>query len=94
VVLKSFGSIPSRGLLSFPMPGMTLAMDFPMRGIKTLHMLSQFDEIVDQAGGRVYPAKDARMSGEHFRTWYPGYEQMLTIKDPMIESSFWKRVMQ
>lgn len=94
VVLKSFGTIPSRGLLSFPMPGMTLAMDFPMRGIKTLHMLSQFDEIVDQAGGRVYPAKDARMSGEHFRTWYPGYEKMLTIKDPMIESSFWKRVMQ
>lgn len=94
VVLKAFGSIPSRGLLSFPMPGMTLAMDFPMRGETTLRILSQFDKIVDQAGGRVYPAKDARMSGEHFRSWYPGYEQMLKIKDPMIESSFWRRVMQ
>jgi len=94
VVLKSFGSIPSRGLLSFPMPGMTLAMDFPMRGEKTLRMLSQFDQFVDQAGGRVYPAKDARMSGEHFRSWYPDYEQMLKIKDPMIESSFWRRVMR
>ena len=83
----------SKGLLSFPKPGMTLAMDFPMRGTETLKLLSSFDEIVHQAGGRVYPAKDARMSGEHFRAWYPGYERMLQLKDPAIESDFWKRVM-
>lgn len=93
VVLKSFGRIESKGLLSFPKPGMTLAMDFPMRGAETLKLLSSFDEIVHQAGGRVYPAKDARMSGEHFRAWYPGYERMLQLKDPAIESDFWKRVM-
>ncbi|MGA1414099.1 MAG: FAD-binding protein, partial [Candidatus Kapaibacteriota bacterium] len=94
VVLKSFGTIKSRGLLSFPMPGMTLAMDFPMRGSETLNLLSYFDEIVHEAGGRVYPAKDARMSGEHFRSWYPGFEQMIKLKDPKISSDFWRRVMK
>jgi FAD/FMN-containing dehydrogenase len=94
VVLKSFGTIKSRGLLSFPMPGMTLAMDFPMRGSETLNLLSYFDDIVHEAGGRVYPAKDARMSGEHFRSWYPGFEQMIKLKDPKISSDFWKRVMK
>ena len=94
VVLKSFGEIESRGLLSFPMPGMTLAMDFPMRGDSTLKLLDYFDEVVDEAGGRVYPAKDARMSGEHFRSWYPKYKDMLKLKDPLIESTFWRRVME
>jgi FAD/FMN-containing dehydrogenase len=93
VVLKTFGEIASKGILSFPMPGMTLAMDFPMRGAETLRLLDQFDEILIQAGGRVYPAKDARMKPEHFRIWYPAFERMNRIKDPMIQSTFWKRMM-
>jgi len=94
VVLKSFGDIPSKGLLSFPMPGITIAMDFPMRGNETLRLLEQFDGMVYQAGGRVYPAKDARMSPKHFTQWYPAFERMNAIKDPKIESTFWKRMMQ
>jgi len=94
VVLKSFGEIQSKGILSFPMPGLTLAMDFPMRGMETLTLLNQFDDILSMAGGRVYPAKDARMSSEYFRKWYPGYELMQRIKDPKIESTFWNRMMR
>jgi FAD/FMN-containing dehydrogenase len=93
VVLKSFGDIQSKGLLSFPMPGMTIAMDFPMRGRETLTLLDQFDEILQEVGGRVYPAKDARMSPKHFKEWYPAFEEIERLKDPMIESTFWKRMM-
>jgi hypothetical protein len=93
VVMKSFGSIQSKGLLSFPMPGMTIAMDFPMRGNGTLALLNQFDEMLHEVGGRVYPAKDARMSPRHFREWYPAFEQIERLKDPLIQSTFWKRMM-
>ena len=93
VVLKSFGDIQSKGLLSFPMPGMTIAMDFPMRGKETLTLLDQFDEILQEVGGRVYPAKDARMSPKHFKEWYPAFEEIERLKDPMIQSTFWKRMM-
>lgn len=94
VVLKSFGEIQSKGILSFPKPGLTIAMDFPMRGKETLALLNQFDEIVSMAEGRVYPAKDARMSSKHFREWYPGYEIVQRLKDPNIESTFWNRMMR
>jgi FAD/FMN-containing dehydrogenase len=93
VVLKSFGDIQSKGLLSFPMPGITIALDFPMRGKETLNLLDQFDEILHEVGGRVYPAKDARMSPKHFKEWYPAFEEIEKLKDPMIESTFWKRMM-
>jgi hypothetical protein len=93
VVLKSFGDIQSKGLLSFPMPGMTIAMDFPMRGKDTLTLLDQFDKILQEVGGRVYPAKDARMSPKLFKEWYPEFEKIEKLKDPMIESTFWTRMM-
>ena len=94
VVLKSFGSIKSKGMLSFPMPGITIAMDFPWREKKTEIMLDIFDDLVDQSGGRVYAAKDSRMKGEKFRKWYPNYEQFLAYKDPKMHSTFWERIMK
>src|SRR5207247_6896413 len=57
-VLKTFGDIQSPGMLSFPRPGVTLALDFAYGGEKTLHLLDELDAIVRQSGGAIYPAKD------------------------------------
>ncbi len=91
-VLKRFGELPSPGLLSFPRPGTTLALDFPFRGEATLALLERLDAIVAEAGGAVYPAKDARMSGRHFRHFFPAWENFSRHVDPEFSSSFWRRV--
>jgi len=94
-VLKQFGSRPSLGMLSFPRPGTTLALDFPVdRGGRVFRLLDGLDDVVSGAGGSVYPAKDARMSGPHFRTYFPSWEKFLPFIDPAFSSSFWRRVMK
>ncbi len=92
VVFKTFGEMKSPGILSFPRPGVTLAMDFAFRGEKTLHLLDELDEIVFGNGGALYPAKDARMSPQHFRMSYPDWETFAQYIDPKFSSSFWRRV--
>lgn len=91
-VLKIFGDRASPGLLSFPKPGATLAMDFPNRGKKTLELLERLDQIVRDAGGSVYPAKDARMSAASFQAYFPQWREFEKFKDPKFSSSFWRRV--
>lgn len=91
-VLKVFGNIQSPGLLSFPRPGATLALDFPYQARKTFSLFEQLDELVYQAKGAIYPAKDAHMKAEHFASYYPNLEQFKLHKDPGITSSFWQRV--
>lgn len=91
-VLKQFGDKPSLGMLSFPRPGTTLALDFPNGGAPTLALLDRLDAIVDGVGGAVYPAKDARMSGAHFRRYFPQWAAFSRFVDPGISSSFWRRV--
>jgi FAD/FMN-containing dehydrogenase len=93
-VLKVFGDQPSPGLLSFPRPGVTLALDFPYRGEKTLGLLEQLDQTVVAAGGAVYPAKDARMSAASFKQYFPRWETLEGFRDPKFSSSFWRRVTQ
>lgn len=93
-VLKTFGSIPSEGLLSFPRPGVTLALDFGIKGEKTFKLLNQLDTIVKASGGAIYPAKDARMSEEMFKLSFPKLEEFKKFKDPGITSSFWRRVIK
>lgn len=93
-VLKQFGGRSSRGMLSFPRPGTTLALDFPNDGPSTFTLLERLDDIVSAAGGAVYPAKDARMSGEHFRRYFPRWEAFSRFIDPGMSSSFWRRVME
>jgi FAD/FMN-containing dehydrogenase len=91
-VLKRFGSVPSPGMLSFPRPGLTLAVDLAFRGRSTLDLLDALDAIVRAAGGAVYPAKDARMSGESFRSFFPAWQSFARYVDPKFSSSFWRRV--
>jgi len=91
-VLKVFGDVPSRGLLSFPRPGLTLALDFPIRGGSTFALLERLDAIVVDAGGAVYPAKDARMSARTFAAGFPRAFELEAFRDPRFDSSFWRRV--
>lgn len=92
-VLKTFGDVASPGLLSFPMPGMTLALDFPNRGAPTRSLFDRLDAIVGAAGGRLYAAKDGRMSGEFFRRSNPRLDQFLPFIDPKFSSDFSRRVL-
>lgn len=79
-VIKEFGDVDHGGL-SFPMKGITLAMDFPNFGPSLLTMLDRLDEIVIAAGGRVYLAKDARLSLENFRKMYPEWRAWKEVRD-------------
>jgi FAD/FMN-containing dehydrogenase len=91
-VLKRFGHVASPGLLSFPLPGATLALDFPQQGEMTARLFARLDAIVREAGGRLYPAKDAHMSGEDFRVSYPDWMDLEALRDPMLSSRFWQRI--
>jgi len=91
-VLKTFSDMPSPGLLSFPRPGWTLALDFPGRGEATLQLLERLDAVVLAQGGRVYPAKDARMSANTFRAGYPEWKAFSAHVDARFSSGFWQRV--
>jgi FAD/FMN-containing dehydrogenase len=93
-VLKNFGDRPTPGLLSFPMPGTTLALDFPNHGASTLALFERLDAIVRAAGGRLYAAKDARMPGDFFRAAYPQWQDFSRFVDPKFSSGFWRRVME
>jgi hypothetical protein len=91
-VLKQFGSLSSPGMLSFPRCGVTLALDFPNTGARIERLFRDLDEIVVAAGGRLYPAKDARMPGELFRNSYPRWGELERYVDPVFSSGFWRRV--
>ena len=92
-VLKTFGDRAAPGMLSFPAPGVTLALDFPNRGERTLRLFQRLDAIVTEAGGRLYPAKDARMPRAMFESGYPRLPEFLPFRDPGISSAMSRRLM-
>jgi L-gulonolactone oxidase len=91
-VLKRFGDVPSPGLLSFPMQGTTLALDFANRGPQTLSLLDKLDAIVREAGGRLYPAKDGRIPASMFQAGYPALDRFRPHIDPGMSSAFRRRI--
>ena len=91
-VLKTFGDARSPGLLSFPMEGATLALDFCNRGAKTLALFEKLDVIVRDARGRLYAAKDGRIPKDMWAAGYPDLERFLAYADPNFSSDFWRRV--
>ena len=93
-VLKQCGSMASPGLLSFPMKGVSLALDFPQRQQVNERLFAKLDALIAESGGRLYPAKDAHMQGAHFKQAYPHWEQVEALRDPLLLSQFWKRVTQ
>jgi FAD/FMN-containing dehydrogenase len=92
-VLKTFGNRESLGMLSFPEPGVTLALDFPNHALRTHKLMDRLDAIVKEAKGRIYPAKDARMPRELFEAGYPKLNEFLKYRDSGISSSLSRRLL-
>lgn len=92
-VIKTFGNRQPVGMMSFPMPGVTLALDFPNKGWKTLALMRTLDDIVRDAGGRIYAAKDSRMPRDLFESGYSQLSEFLNYRDPGISSAMSRRLM-
>jgi FAD/FMN-containing dehydrogenase len=77
-VLKRMGP-ESFGLLSFPMEGYTLALDFPATP-ENLALLDRLDVITADHGGRIYLAKDARVGARAFAAGYPRLDTFRAVR--------------
>jgi FAD/FMN-containing dehydrogenase len=77
-VVKDFGR-HGRGMLSFAMPGTTLALDFP-HGPRSQELVDALNDVVIAAGGRVYLAKDLLTRPEHFRAMEPRLDAWLAVR--------------
>ncbi|MGD1883279.1 MAG: FAD-binding protein [Paracoccaceae bacterium] len=71
---------PASGLMSFPMKGLTLALDLPVSP-ENLTLLTQIDGLVAGAGGRIYLAKDALQSRDTFQAGYPDLDRFCRLRD-------------
>lgn len=90
--LKVFGDRCSPGLLSFPKPGITLALDFPNQGQETFQLVRHLIQITRDHDGSVYPAKDTQMSAADYQSFFPNWNELVPFIDPNFSSSFWRRV--
>jgi decaprenylphospho-beta-D-ribofuranose 2-oxidase len=95
-VLKRFGE-GNAGLLSFPSPGWTLALDFPARTPGLGPLLDQLDQLVVRHGGRVYLAKDSRVPAPVLEEMYPRLPEFRKLRaeldpDGMLASDLSRRL--
>lgn len=89
VVLKDFGA-EGEGLLSFPRPGFTLALDLP-RDHRTVAVARGLDEVVLELGGRLYLAKDALLDAATFRAMEGDrLERFLEVKRRVDPQNRWR----
>jgi FAD/FMN-containing dehydrogenase len=78
-VLKDCGA-EGEGLLSFPCPGVSVALDLPMRR-GTRALVEELADAVLAEGGRIYLAKDAFVRADQFRAMEPRLESFARARD-------------
>ena len=78
-VIKDCGQ-EGRGMLSFPRPGISIALDFPIDRTKTPLLVNRLNELVLAEGGRVYLTKDTFTLAEHFRAMEPRLEAFNRVR--------------
>jgi len=78
-VLKTMGP-QSGGMLSFPLPGYTLALDISRRDAGIVAFLRELNGIVAASGGRNYLAKDAILERAQFEPMYPRLDEFRAAK--------------
>ncbi|MCH9742875.1 MAG: FAD-binding oxidoreductase [Proteobacteria bacterium] len=80
-VLKLYGA-QNDNWLSFPLEGYSLALDFKIQeGLFAL--LDELDQLVLRYSGRIYLAKDARMSQAVFEQGYPKVEAFRQLRQDL-----------
>jgi decaprenylphospho-beta-D-ribofuranose 2-oxidase len=76
-VLKAMGR-EGEGMLSFAMPGLAIAVDFP-RSIGNVRLLGALKTIALKHGGRIYLAKDASLEPDEARAMYPKLDRFRAV---------------
>jgi decaprenylphospho-beta-D-ribofuranose 2-oxidase len=88
-VLKDFG--PANGApLSFPIKGWTLALDMPRAAPGLDPLLDGLDQLVAEAGGRVYLSKDARLRHEAVKAMYPRLDEWRRVREQADPAGVWR----
>jgi FAD/FMN-containing dehydrogenase len=77
-VIKDCGP-EGNGLLSFPKPGISIALDIPVRD-DTQALVDALNVLVIAEGGRVYLAKDRFTRPEHYSAMEPRLDEWLRIR--------------
>jgi len=67
-------------MLSFPRPGISIALDFPIDRTKTPLLVNRLNELVLAEGGRIYLTKDTFTLAEHFRAMEPRLEAFNRVR--------------
>ncbi|MEN6458151.1 MAG: FAD-binding oxidoreductase [Thermoguttaceae bacterium] len=78
-VIKDCGP-QGKGMLSFPRPGMSIAMDFPIHRKKTPVLIDRLNELVIREGGRIYLSKDTFTRAEHYRAMEPRLDAFNAVR--------------
>lgn len=89
VVLKRFGAA-NQAPLSFPMPGWTLTVDMPAGADGLSELCRRLDEVVLEAGGRHYLAKDAHTRAESIERGYPRLAEWRRVRDSVDPDRVWQ----